>query len=83
MLAFLFGGRKMTEKQKLRTIRVDRSLTQWDVGIGSLISQPRISLLERGFVSPTADEKQRIAQVLGVTVDQILWPAVVTEGGVR
>jgi len=54
--------------------RVKQRITQWDLSIRIGISQSKISLVERGYISPTDIERSLIAGALGYEVDQIVWP---------
>jgi transcriptional regulator with XRE-family HTH domain len=48
----------------IKISRVKQGLTQLTVSQASNISQGRLSLLERGLIEPTTDERQRLAEVL-------------------
>lgn len=48
----------------LKIARLLRGLTQYELSKLTKISAPRISLLERGFAQPSADELQRLANAL-------------------
>ena len=54
--------------------RFKKKLTQWDIQRLTGISQSKISLIERGYVSPSEDEKDRIASALGFGAREIEWP---------
>lgn len=62
-------------KMNLREIRFKRGMTQYDINRHSGIHQSRISLIERGYVSPKLKEKHAIAKALRVNPDEIKWPA--------
>ena len=44
--------------------RIARTLTQFDVSRASRISQGRYSMIERGLIEPTVEERERLAQIL-------------------
>lgn len=60
----------------LREARFRKRLSQWGLTIKTGISQSKISLIERQYVIPNDDEKQKIAQALGYSPDQIAWESV-------
>ncbi|MGO9530233.1 MAG: helix-turn-helix domain-containing protein [Syntrophobacteraceae bacterium] len=59
---------------RLAAARAERAFTQWDLALETRISQARVSLIERGYIVPCPDEKERLANALGLKVDQIEWP---------
>lgn len=50
--------------------------TQWDLKMITGISQTRISLFENNYLTPTDNEKVRLADALGINIDDIEWPIV-------
>jgi transcriptional regulator with XRE-family HTH domain len=54
---------------KLR--RLERDLLQVIVAQKAGIDRSRLSLIENGYVSPRADEVKRLADVLGLSVQQL------------
>lgn len=56
---------------RLKEIRARYRVTQHDLRIKTGINQTKISLAENGYVELRADEKQKIAQVLGVQPGEI------------
>ena len=55
----------------LREARFFKGFNQWDISVKTGIPQSRISLIERGYVSPKEDEKKVIAKVLNCKVIDI------------
>jgi len=49
-------------------------MTQIQLAVQIGTSQSRVSLIERGFLTPDNEEKKRIAKTLGFSVDAIDWP---------
>jgi len=45
---------------KLKLLRLERELTQWEISGASVISQGRYSMLERGLIEPTVEERVRL-----------------------
>ena len=58
----------------LAEARFYKKVTQWDLRLRTGINQTKISLIERGYVTPRYSEMEKLAQALGVTVEQIDWP---------
>ncbi len=48
--------------------------TQWDLKKLIGVHQSKISLIERGYVIPSENEKKLIAKALGFRVEEIEWP---------
>jgi transcriptional regulator with XRE-family HTH domain len=55
-------------------LRLRNRKTQWDLRIATGIHQSKISLIERGYVKPSPEEKRIIADALNISVDKINWP---------
>jgi len=51
--------------------RARKRLTQWDIRKATGIHQSKVSLIERGYIQPTEEEKKLLAEVLGLPVDHI------------
>ena len=62
-------------KNQIRQFRegLRRVITQYDVAEAVGISQAKMSLIEQGRISPSQDEKVKIAKALEVPVEE-LWP---------
>ncbi|MEO7859193.1 MAG: helix-turn-helix transcriptional regulator [Nitrospirales bacterium] len=60
---------------KLKLLRMERDFTQWDISHASAISQGRYSMIERGLIEPTPEERERLAQVLRAPAATLLKPA--------
>jgi len=58
----------------LREARFQRKKTQYDLTLQTGIPQCRLSLLERGYVSPTDREMRALTKVL--RVDEIDFPKI-------
>jgi predicted transcriptional regulator len=56
---------------EMRSIRVLKRITQYELRIATGIPQSKISLIENGLVKPRDDEKKRIAKALRVRSDEI------------
>jgi len=57
----------------LKTLRVSKRITQWDLRNKTGISQTKICLIERGYIEPSEEEKALIAKALGFGVHKIQW----------
>jgi len=49
---------------KIKLFRMSKGLSQWEVSRDCEMSQGRYSMLERGLIEPTQNERKRLAQVL-------------------
>ena len=49
---------------RLKFLRLTQGLSQWELAHQSVMSQGRLSMIERGFFPPTDEELQRLAQIL-------------------
>jgi DNA-binding XRE family transcriptional regulator len=58
----------------LTIARAIKKKTQWDLRKATGIHQSKISLIERGYVSPSNEERIAIAEALGFKSNDILWP---------
>lgn len=58
---------------KLKAVRAERMESQWSLSRETGIHQSKISLFERGYITPSKEEKQKIADALNVSVDHIDW----------
>ena len=59
----------------LVTARAKKRKTQWDLRMATGINQSKISLIEHGYIIPSNREKAKIAEALGVKVNEIEWPS--------
>lgn len=62
----------------LKVLRAERGMNQMRLAILSRVHQTKISLSENGLVGFHPDEKQRIADALGVKVSDVFWGEGVT-----
>jgi transcriptional regulator with XRE-family HTH domain len=52
---------------KIKLLRMSRGLSQWELSHQGGMSQGRYSMIERGLIEPTTEERLRLAAVLGTT----------------
>jgi transcriptional regulator with XRE-family HTH domain len=64
----------------LRILRVLKGFTQYEIAAHTGISQPKISLIERGFIKPKDQEKNALADVLKMDVHEIEWAEAIKTG---
>ena len=57
----------------LREIRFKKRKTQYDITKFSGVPQSKISLIERGYISPTRKERIAIARSLEIDPKEINW----------
>jgi transcriptional regulator with XRE-family HTH domain len=60
---------------RIKVVRMDQALTQLDLSLASGISQGRYSLIERGKLSPSDGERERLAQILETSATTLFHPA--------
>ncbi|MFZ2445857.1 MAG: helix-turn-helix transcriptional regulator [Syntrophobacteraceae bacterium] len=65
----------------LAEARFKSRITQWQLAMKVSVSQTKISLIERGYIAPSDEEKAQIAAALGLKTDQISWNR--CSGGLR
>jgi transcriptional regulator with XRE-family HTH domain len=58
-------------KMYLREARFKKGLTQFDLRIKTGIHQSRISLLERGYYEPRAEEIEKLARALSIPANEL------------
>ncbi len=63
----------------LREVRFLKGFNQWDMALKTGISQTKISLIERGYVTLRQDKRRRIARALHSRVED-LFPDAEREG---
>lgn len=59
---------KTQRPNRLRVLRAEHGLTQWDTAEAAGLTPNRYWLIEHGRTQPSADELARIAAVFGVSV---------------
>jgi transcriptional regulator with XRE-family HTH domain len=59
----------------IRSVRGLNELSQQSLAKIIGISQSKLSAIERGFTSPSGEERRQIAAALGVHISQIAWPS--------
>ena len=58
----------------LKTARVSKGKTQWDVRKSTGIHQSKVSLIENGYVVPSEMERSAISKYLDLNISDIEWP---------
>ena len=61
---------------RIKFLRLSEALSQWHIAQAGGMSQGRYSMLERGLIDPTPEERERLAQILGVLPSTLFRPAV-------
>ena len=61
---------------KIKLLRMSQGLSQWELSHRSKMSQGRYSMIERGLIDPTAEERARLADALAVAPSCLFRPAV-------
>ncbi len=60
---------------KIKLLRMSQRLSQWELSRRSGMSQGRYSMIERGLIEPTAEERARLAEVLSAAASTLFRPA--------
>ena len=55
----------------IKILRLDRELSQWELGLAAQITNYKISQFERGRLTPTSGELQRLADALGTSPETL------------
>ena len=55
----------------LRKVRMLKGLNQYDIACRTGITQSRLSLIENDYYEPKPEERQKLAEALGVSVEEI------------
>lgn len=55
----------------LRELRFQKKYSQWDVSVLSHIPQPKISLIEKGYIEPKPNELKKLADIFKVDPNDI------------
>ncbi|MGZ6376266.1 MAG: helix-turn-helix transcriptional regulator [Ktedonobacterales bacterium] len=61
-------------KKTLKEWRKERGMTQLELATKIGVTPPTIWNIENGRNRPTFDNVMAIAEILGVQIDQIIWP---------
>lgn len=49
---------------RIKLLRLSAPLSQWHIAQAARMSQGRYSMIERGLIEPTEEERERLAQIL-------------------
>lgn len=60
---------------RIKLLRLFASLSQWHIAQAAGVSQGRYSMIERGLIEPTTEERERLAQILQVSASTLFRPA--------
>ncbi len=60
---------------RLKLLRLHLDFSQWETSRAAGMSQGRYSMIERGLIQPTAEERDRLALVLKASPSTLLRPA--------
>ena len=56
---------------RLKVVRAEKKMTQFKLSVFTGIIQSRLSYIENGLIEPSEDDKKKIAEALGVKVEEI------------
>lgn len=60
---------------RIKVLRMSAALSQWHLAQAAKMSQGRFSMIERGLIEPTPEERERLAQALSAPSSTLLRPA--------
>lgn len=58
---------------RLREVKFIKGYTLFDLRLITGIHQSKLSLIERGYLQPTDDEKKKLAEALKTKPERIRW----------
>ena len=61
---------------RLKLLRLNEGESQWAIARTVGMSQGRYSMIERGLISPTPEERQALARALSASAGSLLRPVV-------
>lgn len=61
---------------RIKVLRLSRGMSQWDLSQASGMSQGQYSMVERGLINPTDNERERLARVLSVPASTLFRSAI-------
>ena len=60
---------------KIKLRRISAGMSQWSLSHAAGISQGRYSMVERGLIEPTEEERERLAGILQTSSSTLFRPA--------
>lgn len=63
---------------RIKLLRMAAALSQWHLAQAAKLSQGRYSMIERGLIEPTDEERERLAQILHVPASTLFRSAIRT-----
>jgi transcriptional regulator with XRE-family HTH domain len=57
----------------LKTLRAQERISQWKLALKTGIPQSTISLIEKGYIPPSEENRNKIAEALNVSINEIDW----------
>ena len=57
---------------RLKLLRLNAGLSQWELSRAAGMSQGRYSMIERALISPTAEERGALAKALSASTSSLL-----------
>lgn len=56
---------------RIKLHRMSQGLSQWELSRTACMSQGRYSMIERGLIEPTGEERERLSQTLAVSASTL------------
>lgn len=60
---------------RIKLLRMSKRLSQWELARLCGVSQGRYSMVERGLIAPTEDERERLSKILQAPPSTLFRPA--------
>ena len=57
--------------RRIKLLRMFAGLSQWEISRSARTSQGRYSMIERGLIEPTDEERERLAAILNTPVSSL------------
>ena len=61
---------------RIKLLRLSAGLSQWHIAQAAGMSQGRYSMIERGLIDPTLEEREHLARILDVKASTLFRPTV-------
>lgn len=68
---------------RIKLLRLSSGRSQWTLAKAGGMSQGRYSMIERGLIEPTEEERRRLAEILDAPASTLLRSACRTRAGIN
>ena len=60
---------------RIKLLRLSAAMSQWHIAQAAQMSQGQYSMVERGLIEPTEEQRERLAQILHASPKSLFRPA--------